>query len=45
MLAKEWEKKLNERDLLLLIPFFEISLILIQMFIFIKNMISKPTHW
>jgi glycosyltransferase involved in cell wall biosynthesis len=38
-------KKLNERDLILLIPFFEIFLILIQMFIFIKNMISKPTHW
>ncbi|MFZ2431340.1 MAG: glycosyltransferase [Lutibacter sp.] len=38
-------KKLNERDLILLIPFFEIFLILIQMFIFIKNMISKPAHW
>jgi glycosyltransferase involved in cell wall biosynthesis len=38
-------KKLNERDLILLIPFFEIFLILTQMFIFIKNMISKPTHW
>lgn len=38
-------KKLNESDLILLIPFFEIFLILIQMFIFIKNMISKPTHW
>ncbi|HEY9168097.1 MAG TPA: glycosyltransferase [Lutibacter sp.] len=38
-------KKLNEKDLILLIPFFEIFLILIQMFIFIKNMISKPTHW
>ena len=38
-------KKLNERDLILFIPFFEIFLILIQMFIFIKNMISKPTHW
>jgi len=38
-------KKLNEKDLILFIPFFEIFLILIQMFIFIKNMISKPTHW
>lgn len=38
-------KKLNERDLILPIPFFEIFLILIQMFIFIKNMFSKPTHW
>ncbi|MFA5299503.1 MAG: glycosyltransferase [Lutibacter sp.] len=38
-------KKLNERDLILFIPFFEIYLIFIQMFIFIKNMISKPIHW
>lgn len=38
-------KKLNERDLILFIPFFEIFLILTQMFIFIKNMISKPVHW
>ena len=38
-------KKLNERDLILFAPFFEIFLILIQMFIFIKNKISKPTHW
>lgn len=38
-------KKLNERDLIPFIPFFEIFLLLIQMFIFIKNMRSKPTHW
>ncbi|HSQ46728.1 MAG TPA: glycosyltransferase [Lutibacter sp.] len=38
-------KKLNERDLILFAPFFEIFLILTQMFIFIKNKISKPTHW
>jgi glycosyltransferase involved in cell wall biosynthesis len=38
-------KKLNESGLMPLIPFFEIFLILIQMFIFIKNMRSKPTHW
>ena len=38
-------KKLNEGDLIPPIPFFEIFLILIQMFIFIKNMRSKPTHW
>ena len=38
-------KKLNETDLILLIPFYEIFLIFIQMFIFIKNLISKPTHW
>lgn len=38
-------KKLNEKDLILLLPFYEIFLIFIQMFIFIKNLISKPTHW
>lgn len=38
-------KKLNETDLILLIPFYEIFLIFLQMFIFIKNLISKPTHW
>ena len=38
-------KKLNEKDLVLLAPFLEIFLIVIQMFIFIKNLISKPTHW
>jgi hypothetical protein len=38
-------KKLNEKDLILFSPFFEIFLIFIQMFIFIKNLISKPTHW
>ncbi len=38
-------KKLNETDLLFWIPFYELFLILTQMFIFIKNLISKPTHW
>ena len=38
-------KKLNETDLVLFSPFYEIFLIFIQMFIFIKNLISKPTHW
>jgi glycosyltransferase involved in cell wall biosynthesis len=38
-------KKLNEKDLIIFSPFFEIFLIFIQMFIFIKNLISKPTHW
>jgi len=38
-------KKLNETDLVLFTPFYEIFLIFIQMFIFIKNLISKPTHW
>ncbi|MFK5958917.1 MAG: glycosyltransferase [Lutibacter sp.] len=38
-------KKLNEKDLILLSPFLELFLIITQMFIFIKNLISKPTHW
>lgn len=38
-------KKLNEKDLILFTPFFELFLIFIQMFIFIKNLFSKPTHW
>ncbi|WP_111707483.1 glycosyltransferase [Lutibacter citreus] len=35
-------KKLNEQDLILFLPFFEIFLIFTQLFIFIKNLISKP---
>ena len=38
-------KKLNEKDLILFAPFFELILISIQLFIFIKNIVSKPTHW
>lgn len=38
-------KKLNEQDLILFLPFFEIFLIFVQLFIFIKNLISKPKHW
>jgi len=38
-------KKLNEKDLILLAPFLELFLIITQLFIFIKNLISKPTHW
>ncbi len=38
-------KKLNEKDLIVFIPFFDLFLIFIQMIIFIKNLISKPTHW
>lgn len=38
-------KKLNEEDLLILIPFLEIFLIIIQLTIFINNLISKPNHW
>lgn len=38
-------KKLNEVDLLIWIPFLEISLIIIQLTIFINNFISKPNYW
>ncbi|WP_047544699.1 glycosyltransferase [Psychroserpens sp. Hel_I_66] len=38
-------KKLTEKDLVLYLPFLEIVLIVIQFFIFIKNLSSKPTHW
>jgi len=38
-------KNFNEKDLITFIPFYEISLISLQMFIFIKNLISKPSHW
>ncbi len=37
--------KLNGKDLVLFTPLFEIFLILIQLFIFIKNLISKPINW
>lgn len=38
-------KKLGEKDLIPFFPFLEIFLILVQFSIFIKNLISKPTHW
>lgn len=38
-------KKLNEYDLTVWAPFLEIFLIFLQLFIFIKNIIAKPTHW
>ena len=38
-------KKLEEKDLIPFFPFLEIFLILVQFSIFIKNIISKPTHW
>ena len=38
-------KKLNELDLLYLLPFLELFLIGFQLTIFIANMISKPKHW
>ena len=38
-------KKLNSKDLIVLVPFLEIFLISVQLFIFINNLISKPNHW
>lgn len=38
-------KKLGEKDTLLMIPFLEIFLIIMQLSIFITNLISKPNHW
>ncbi len=38
-------KKLGEKDSLILLPFLELFLIITQLTIFIKNLISKPNHW
>ncbi len=38
-------KKLHEKDLILWLPFLELFLIVIQMSIFIRNLIHKPKHW
>ena len=38
-------KKLNEQDMILLLPILELFLILTQLFIFNYNIFSKPKHW
>lgn len=38
-------KKLNEIDVLFLLPFLELFLIVFQLTIFITNLISKPNYW
>ncbi len=38
-------KRLDEKGLVLWTPILEIFLVLTQLFIFIKNLVSKPTHW
>lgn len=38
-------KKLNETDVLWLLPFWEVFLVVSQLAIFINNLISKPNHW
>ena len=37
--------KLNEKDLIVFAPIYEISIIFIQLYIFIQNLISSPKHW
>jgi len=38
-------KKLKEKDTIYVLPILEVSLILSQLFIFISNLVSKPSHW
>jgi glycosyltransferase involved in cell wall biosynthesis len=38
-------KKLNEPQIIFLVPFLEIGLLFFQFSIFITNLISKPNHW
>ncbi len=38
-------KKLDEKDTILLLPFLEVTLIVMQFSIFIANQISKPNYW
>lgn len=38
-------KKLKEPLLIFFIPFLDLSLLLIQISIFIANLVSKPNHW
>lgn len=37
--------KLHEKNVVLLLPFLDICLVLLQISIFISNQISKPKHW
>lgn len=45
LMIKSSAKKLNEKDLIVYAPFLELFLIFSQLFIFMKNIIKKPTHW
>jgi len=38
-------KKLDEKDLIFLLPILDLCLICAQLFIFIKNIHKKPSHW
>ena len=37
--------RLNEKDLIAFGPLYEISIIFIQLYIFLKNIISPPKYW
>ncbi len=37
--------RFQEKDVTLLLPFYDICLVLLQISIFISNQISKPKHW
>lgn len=38
-------RKLNEKDIFYLFPIYEVCLIFIQLYIFIRNLFSKPVTW
>ncbi|WP_104735635.1 glycosyltransferase [Hanstruepera ponticola] len=38
-------KKLDEKDIIFFLPFFDFFLVAFQLTIFISNLISKPRHW
>lgn len=38
-------KQLQEKDLIRFAPYYEFSIIFIQLYIFIRNLISSPKHW
>jgi hypothetical protein len=38
-------KRLQETDLIVFAPFYELFLLLSQIYIFMLNLISKPNHW
>ncbi|SHI94157.1 hypothetical protein SAMN04488096_10610 [Mesonia phycicola] len=38
-------KVFNEKDLLWMLPFQDLVIVLLQIFIFINNLFSKPIHW
>ncbi|MGB2129210.1 MAG: glycosyltransferase [Flavicella sp.] len=43
--VSRWSNQLNEKDLLLTAPLTEITLIFMQLFLLIKNLIARPQRW